>query len=65
MTTAQIAEIVGTVYKPWFPSLVYSETDKCYIDEATGRVVSPDNVELAFIGAAVREFDPRTGEPRK
>ena len=56
MTAAEIAGVVGTKYKPWFPSLVYSDTDKCYIDEATGRRVSDDIAELAFIGAALGEL---------
>lgn len=66
MTAAEIAGVVGTKYKPWFPSLVYSDSDvnyPHYIDEATGRRVSDDIAELAFIGTAVRELKQHSIQP--
>lgn len=62
MTAAEIAGVVGTKYKPWFPSLVYSDSDvnyPHYIDEATGRRVSDDIAELAFGMAAEEELRKR------
>lgn len=64
MTAAQIAEIVGTERKAWWPPFIYFEkerwrlTDHDYHDDSP---ILPDFAELAFIGAAVRELAKRKG----
>ena len=58
MTAAEIAGVVGTERKAWWPGLVeYDAEATCWLEQGVG--IDPDTAELAFIGAAVRELAKR------
>lgn len=58
MTAAQIAEIVGTERKAWWPGIELDRSDGQWhdIDPSYHPSLKPSLAELAFIGAAVREL---------
>lgn len=61
MTAAEIASVVGTERKAWWPELIYMGEDGWWFNRLAAKnyYVNPELAELAFIGAAVRELAKR------